>query len=100
MKEEQFRVENIWRETHEKILKSCSLEQCVDCRKNMNQTTVRPFIACMLCWCVEALCLSITFEPIFKGLTVAVSNERVFVCVCVCLRLQSISESSVVLRRS
>lgn len=33
-----------------------------------------------VCGCVEPLCLSITFEPIFKGFTVAVSNE-IGVCV-------------------
>lgn len=43
----------------------------------------------MVCWCVELLCLSITFEPIFKGFTVAVSNE-IGVCPGVRVCLQSI----------
>ena len=49
-----------------------------------------PFVALhMVCWCVELLCLSITFEPIFKGFMVAVSNE-IGVCSFVCVRACSL----------
>lgn len=59
--------------------------------KHVDQMSVGPFVALLMaCWCVEPLCLSITFEHIFKGFTVAVSNE-IGVCPGVCECLQSIS---------
>ncbi len=79
------------------LLRSCSPEQCV-CRlqeKHVDQMSAGPFVApLMVCWCVEPLCLSITFEPIFKGFTVAVSNE-IGVCPGVCECLESISLKAV-----
>lgn len=89
-----YRRENVWRLTYTHTRRrKCWFESlvakrlfppgggvCVGCGKKHVDQSDRLL---MLSWCVEPLCLSITFKPVFKGS--AVSSE-IGVCAPVCVR--------------